>query len=315
MNTTLRSTIDPEVEILFDPLYEGLLHRSMLFDEGKVGKINNILMEYSGLPNNLSRLCEALADDNSNAMDIAELIHFNPSLAGKVLKLVNSGYYGLQGKISNLKRAVALLGFDIVHSLLIGANAYTTIRVGMLPADMPLSALWNHSIAVSQLAGYIGNEVGGVDSSMLISAGLLHDAGKLLLNALSPTNFLRAVKSAEEVNGDLIASELKTLGVSHPVLGAALAIKWNLPKRLWQVILFQQHPSIAQDRKATAVLMLGEYFARSYEVGRDGQPPWGFPPEDALKELGMSYEEAKDFVSPDRMQEIIEHTRAIAEFE
>ncbi len=308
----LKTTVDSDIEHLFDPVYENILHRSAFLDDEKASCINRTLLEFSTLPDDFARLCEALEDENSGAKQVADLVHFNPSLAAKVLKLVNSAHYGLQGKVSNLQRAVLILGFKVMHSLLLCTNLFSSASSKNLSAGLTLTDLWNHSVAVSQITRITGSKVGRVDVAMLISAGLLHDAGKLLLSVYNSASFERALKEAEEIQGDLLDCELRSLGITHPIMSSALIVKWHLPPRLQDAIMFQQHPGLAEDKRSAAVLMLSEYYARSYEIGSDGQPAWGFPPEEALKELDISYERVKGLITPGEIQEIVEHIETLA---
>jgi HD-like signal output (HDOD) protein len=313
MFCALKTIIGSDIERLFDPMYENVLYKSTALNEDNESRFNRTLLQFSYLPDDFTNLCAALENENTGAKEIAKLIYVNPSLAAKVLKLVNSAHYGLMGKISDLNRAVLILGFKVMRSLLLGTNLFATAKKSMLPKEMTLTDLWKHSVGVSQTAMYIGNELGGVDTAMLISAGLLHDAGKLMLAVYHQTNFQRVVKAVEEDNGDLVEHELGILGVSHPLMSAALAVRWHLPLRLQDVIFFQQHPNLAEDKRAAAVLTLSEYFVRTYNIGNDGQPAREFPPEDALKVLEIPQDQAANMVSKNDMAEIIEHTENLAQ--
>jgi putative nucleotidyltransferase with HDIG domain len=315
MSKPFELPIDSEIEGLFSSAPDGVFYRPDVLSQDTASLIWAILVEYGELPVNITRVLEVLRDESSDAQDLASVIELDPGLAGKVLKLVNSAYYGLQGKVSSLKHAVAILGFNTLRTLITGVAAFNEMRRLRLPQDMPLSELWKHSVAVSQVAARIGRKAGKVDHSCLVSAGLLHDAGKLLLAAVEPTRFLKAVRTADQMSGDLLGYELDIIGISHPIMGAALAIKWNLPEKLWSTILHQQHPAAAPHKREAAALMLAEFFGRGYNIGADGQGRHRFPPQEALDVLEIDYDEAENYVLDDQMKIVIEQTEAIGGLE
>jgi putative nucleotidyltransferase with HDIG domain len=306
-------SIDESLDMLFSSDYEGVFFLPEALTEETISLVRMILAEFGELPTNITQMCEVLSDENSDASAVARVIEQDPGLAGKVLKLVNSAYYGLRGKVSSLKRAVTILGFNTVRTIIMGVSGFAEMRKLKLPQDMPLSELWKHSVAVSQVAARIADKTGGMDSANLTSAGLLHDAGKLLLAAIEPTSLLKSVRMADQMSGDLLHYELENIGISHPLMGAALAIKWNLPERLWQTILFQQHPEFATDKREAAALMLGEFFTRGYSIGADGQLRERFPPTKALDQLNIDYEQAEDYVLDEHMQIVVKQTEAVSD--
>ena len=315
MVTKIKYAIKNEYSDLFDPLYENILFKSSVLNGELADDLLKALFEFSELPTNLSRLCEILEDDFSDAKQVAEIIELNPGLAGRVLKLVNSAFYGVRGQISDLRRAVGLMGFNSIRSLLIGASVFMGARSLRLPDEIPLKELWRHSVAVSQISGYLGRRLGGVDASLLVSAGLLHDSGMLILSTIDPVGFLRAIKGANLHGEDLLDNERVISGLTHPLLGCMLALKWNLPKPLWQTIYYQRRPDLAHDNRSAAILMMSEYFTRKNGIGLDGQPAAEEPPALALDILDLDAEHARTLVNEEQIGAVKEMTDVLADLE
>ena len=296
---------------------DGCLFRQSAFerDPRLAGLVSSSLAEFNDLPPNLTRLMEVLQDQLSDAKTIAKVVELNPALAAKVLKLVNSSFAGLRGKVSNLKRAVTILGMNHIRSLILGTSVFMRHRHHKLPPTLPLDKLWKHSVAVSQIAGAIGDALGNLDSATLVSAGLLHDAGLLVLASIHPPKFASCIDQAENNGGSLIESELYTIGVAHPMLSGTLGTMWNLPRRLVDLMMYQSHPDKAADPKLITVLRLAEYIARTNEIGKDGQKPDDAILDNTADVLDVPPEKVTRMVEYDKMAEIEKNIHIISTWE
>ncbi len=297
--------------------YEGSLFRSNAFEKDPrlSGLVNSSLAEFNDLPPNLARLMEVLGDAMSDAKAVAKVVELNPALAAKVLKHVNSSFAGLRGKISNLKRAVTILGFNHIRSLLLGTSVFMRHRHHKLPPTLPLSELWRHSVAVSQIAGAMGDAIGNVDSATLVSGGLLHDAGKLVLASVHPPKFADCITAVKENGGNLVEYEIKTIGITDPLLSGALSRMWNLPQRLMDLIMLQSHPHLASDTRLVTILQLAQYLAAEHEMGDDGDKHPNSIVDQAVKVLGIPPEKVTRLVDHNRMDEIVQNLHIMSEWE
>ena len=296
---------------------DGCLFRSSAFqkDPRVAGLVNAALAEFNDLPPNLSKLLDTLKDELADAQMVAKVVELNPAIAAKVLKLVNSSFAGLRGTVSNLKRAVMLLGVNHIRSLLLGTSVFMRHRTHKLPPNLPLGDLWQHSVAVSQIAGAIGETLGNVDSATLVSAGLLHDAGMLVLASVNQQKFAECVTAAISDGQDFIESELLSIGVTHPMLSATLGRIWNLPQRLIDLMMYQSHPDRAADKRMITVLRLAEFTARSYSMGADCRKPDEKILDEAVKVLGVPPERASRLIDNTQMDEVVRNVHLLSTWE
>lgn len=296
---------------------DGCLFRSAAFEKNPrlSGLVNAALAEFNDLPPNLSKLLEVLKDELADAQMVAKVVELNPALAAKVLKLVNSSFAGLRGTVSNLKRAVMLLGINHIRSLLLGTSVFMRHRAHKLPSNLPLGDLWQHSVAVSQIAGAIGEALGNIDSATLVSAGLLHDAGMLVLASIHPAKFAECTTAAIDEGQDLVEMELFSIGVTHPLLSATLGRIWNLPQRLIDLMMYQSHPDRAADKRMITVLRLAEFTARSYNMGADCRKPNGSILNETVAVLGVPPEKASRLIDNTQMDEVVRNVHLLSTWE
>ncbi|MEN8149177.1 MAG: HDOD domain-containing protein, partial [Planctomycetota bacterium] len=190
------------------------------------------------LPLTLERLREAIATDDARTDEIVDLVQSDPALTGKVLKVINSPFYGLREKISTLSHAIAMLGRPALRDLVAG--------IAPFPADVEeLSELdkvrlWMHSFAVGTAARAIAVETGYDLPEEAYIAGLLHDFGKIVLDLYAPDVYREVLlDSGDEPAVD---RERARLGMDHTQVGALIADQWNLPRVLKDVIQLHHEP-------------------------------------------------------------------------
>jgi HD-like signal output (HDOD) protein len=295
----------------------GVLYHSRHFDTDPrlAGIVNNSLAENNDLPPNIDNLVNGMGNRLNNPDAIDELVALNPALAAKVLRLVNTSFAALRGKISSLKRATKVLGPKHIGALLQSSSAFMKHKHHKLPPTLPLGKLWQHSFAVSRIAEVIADGVGNLDGATLKAAGLLHDTGKLVLAAINPEKFATCLNIASENGHSLIEAELEILGVTHPLLSGALGKRWNLPDRLWNIMVYQSQMEYAPDPKMAAALALAEFIARTFELGCDGEHTDRTVIDRAVRILDIPVEKAPRLVDNIEMDRIKQTCRIMADWE
>jgi putative nucleotidyltransferase with HDIG domain len=183
-----------------------------------------------GLSTTVLKVLETCNDPNSTANDLNRVISLDPVLTGRVLKLVNSAYYGIAHTISSVTRAVVMLGLNTVKqlslSLAILENFYSRNSFPAFSAD----EFWSHSLCVAAAAKSLAAATGAPlsDHEEYFVAGLLHDLGKIPLHKVAPQEGAEAVRLACEKSWTLPAAETAVLGVDHGTVGRLIARKWRL---------------------------------------------------------------------------------------
>jgi putative nucleotidyltransferase with HDIG domain len=159
---------------------------------------------------------------------LAEIIAREPVLAARVLRLVNSAYFGLPRKVSDIRQAVFLLGFRTVRTVVLTASALSVFE-DVESTCFDLARFWQHSISAAAVCRALARRCQTFDAETAFTLGLLHDLGKLVLVRYRPDEAEQVVRTAQEQSATFFDSEQQVVPISHPALGAWLARRWQLP--------------------------------------------------------------------------------------
>jgi HD-like signal output (HDOD) protein len=196
------------------------------------------------LPATYQRLVECLKNPDADMDDVAKIISLDPAMSARLLKVVNSAYFGLAKPVADVGRAGALLGLDRLMALVLGQGIFSG---GEMPQvrGFSLEALWAHSIATAAAAHRIAVDEGydkdAVSAAFL--AGMLHDIGKLVLAMGMPEEYARVLELSRGVPGSERDIETLELQAAHTDVGAYLVGLWGLPNTIAEAIAFHEEPS------------------------------------------------------------------------
>ncbi|MBM2814340.1 MAG: Response regulator [Ignavibacteria bacterium] len=219
----------------------------------KVIAVINSIGELPTIPKIYHRIEEELRNPNSSSETIANIIAGDIGLVTKIMKIVNSSFFGFQGRITNLSQAIILLGLNILKALIIHYYIYSTSKT--TPAQNRfIEELSEHSLLVANYAKKIAileeSDKLTIDDSFM--SGILHDIGKLVL--LNLPDYEADVGSCM-VSGNLTfqEAEFEVYGFTHNEAGAYLLGLWGLPEILIEVALYHHEPSKLKSNHFTAV--------------------------------------------------------------
>ncbi len=198
----------------------------------------------ASLPNTFYKLREVVADPTSDFDDIAEIISIDPSLTLRLLKIINSAFYGFHGEIDTVSHALGVVGTEQLMQLVLA----TTVVGQFKGVDMiDMEYFWKHSVACGLSARAIYQARGEYDGERFFVAGLLHDIGRLVMCLRAPDQ-LRVVLDFAKKSGDRWhKAEAKYFGFDHGAVGGALLRAWSLPKSLQDAVAHHHFPASAQN--------------------------------------------------------------------
>ena len=186
------------------------------------------------LPEITVKIIELVEDPNSTAQDLHKVIANDPALCSRVLKVVNSSFYGLPGQIGSINRAIVMLGLNAVKNIAISASLAKLFRGGELCPNLAARDLWVHSITTAAACKLLADTLGmGVPDEAFL-AGLIHDIG-VMVELQSDRKKLVDVVGRLNMKDGVPANEMLTLerevyGADHQAFGAGLCEKWKFPK-------------------------------------------------------------------------------------
>lgn len=181
------------------------------------------------------KLLNLLRHMGANPSEISSLILTNPDFSAKILQTVNSAYFGFPEKIISVGRAITLLGYNQVRSLVF-QDYLNTIVPAIWQRDNESSLrIWVHSACVAVCASFLGRQVFRIPETDFGAIGLLHDIGKYFLDSFD----LRGVAVPEH---PAILQEEQKFGINHALLGSIIAEKWELSDLIINGIKYHHHP-------------------------------------------------------------------------
>ncbi len=177
-----------------------------------------------------------MEDIDVSVSKVSSLIERDPPIAMKILKLVNSAFYGYRSSVSSLSRAIMLLGFNTVRNAILSISVIKAFAgAGELDGFNPKS-FWKHSIAVAVTAKHLAGLTRLESPDNGFVGGLVHDIGKVILTQRFKDLFEKVWTVSRTENLSFNAAEKKVMSVDHAMIGSHLAKKWALPQELVDLI-------------------------------------------------------------------------------
>jgi len=191
------------------------------------------------LPRIYTALQNIVKDDNMTLADVAKLVGSDSALAARVLQIVNSAFFRLARRISNIEQAVSYLGFQSIRNLAMSVEIFSRWP-GKTSAGLDLEKLQQHVHAVAAAANALAAKTPIADDTLL--AGLLHDIGYWVLAQECPDDLSRAMELAKTQGIPLHAAEHQVLGATHAEIGAYLLGIWGLPYPVVEAVAHHHQP-------------------------------------------------------------------------
>jgi HD-like signal output (HDOD) protein len=203
------------------------------------------------LPTLYAALMKALQSPESSLSDIAAIIAKDDMMAEKMLRLINSAFYGY---IQNINQAVSYLGAEAISSIALTAALYEQFLEGDYP-DFDIQASYDHSISVGATAGrwITATQKNRKLSEEATMAGMTHDFGKLVLVRNRPELWHEASEWAAKKNVPMSIAEHEVMGTSHAEIGAYLLNQWGVSDNILEAVAYHHHPAHSMTREKNAL--------------------------------------------------------------
>jgi putative nucleotidyltransferase with HDIG domain len=241
------------------------------------------------LPVIVEKLQTLLSDPRTTVDDVAKLMSTDQALVTRLLRLVNSAFYGLPGRISTIPHAISLLGFTTLRNLVISVSVmgWQKPNSGSL---LSMKDFWMHSAAVGAIARVLARHTKLADPDEAFVAGLLHDIGRVAFQTLIPEEYNTIIEMSKVLKKPLHMLEQKAFGFDHAEIGTNLVAKWNLPEIYKITTQHHHHPKLGIDPLAW-IVHLADPMAKCFESGSSGSPWISQINEDCGKALNLSPED------------------------
>ena len=208
------------------------------------------------LPEVTAQIIRTVEDPKSTASHLHKIVSHDPALVTRILKVVNSAFYGLPGQIGSIERAIVLLGLNAVKNIAVAASLGQLFRGVKLCDGYTAKDLWTHCIAVGVAARDMARQMKVPVADEAFLAGMIHDVGMLVSLQLHPEKLREVCERVKATGQPFVEVERELLGTDHQQLGAALAEQWKFPRSCQMVAGFHHRPALEGEQNRLLVTLV-----------------------------------------------------------
>lgn len=247
-------------------------------------------------PNTYIQLDNLIQDPDSTIEEVSTVINTDPALAARLLKIVNSPFYGFPSQINTISRAITVIGTRELTHLVLATSVMNSFS-GIPSSLINMTEFWRHSLACAITAKLTAKACGQGATERFFIAGLLHNIGSLVIYQTVPELAREALNSAEFGHEVLCDAEKRVIGFDHTEAGLALVNAWRLPPSLGEVVRYHHQPDLAESFPLeVSIVHIADIMASSVPFGHSGDqhvPPLS---PAAWELLGLDVTEVPDIL-------------------
>lgn len=247
------------------------------------------------LPALVLELLHSFGNEDIAIEELARKISQDQALVARALRVANSPYYGLQGKIGTIEEAIVVLGFHTVRMLVTAAGV-----IGRFPGPVQRwfdhQGFWQHSLGVALCAKSLAKAT-SENQEGAFTSGLLHDIGRLVLVTYFPEQYREVVECRRQHDMDLLEAEHALLGLDHAAVGAALMERWKLPLAIKQAVANHHDPDDVGGSLLVDLVHVANVMCHALDIGNSDDDVVPFLSGTAWSRLGIGWPEFKSFLA------------------
>lgn len=202
------------------------------------------------LPTVAMEINQLLQDENAPIEKLVDMLEKDQSMVLKILRLVNSSFYGFRSKISDLRHAVTLMGYSTVQHAVVTVAVIDSLNAETDLKDFDITRFWTHSLSVAVMCRHLAAQTKLAVPNEAFTAGLIHDIGKVVLVSHFPDVFVSLMTQTAEDQISFYVAEKTGDTYPHNLIGSNLARRWMLPQVL-DLAIRHHHGTIAQNLDGT----------------------------------------------------------------
>lgn len=190
------------------------------------------------LPTIAMEVNSMVRDSNTSIKDLAGLLEKDQAIVPRILKLVNSAFFGFRSKISNIPRAIVVLGFNAIRNVVISVSVLDAFPGKKASEGFDITKFWTHSVTVAITSKHLAEMTRLRPPEDAFTGGLMHDIGKVVLFQYFQDFFKKVCVSMRENKLSFFDAEKKEGAITHARIGGYLAKKWQFPAGLVDTIKY-----------------------------------------------------------------------------
>lgn len=225
-------------------------------------------VKLASLPEIFHQIIAAINDPKTSASHIANIVSKDTSLSAKLLRLVNSPYYGFRERIDTLSRALALVGTDKLANLALGITAVNAFK-DIDSSLFDMQSFWEHSIRCALAASWLASQIDSDMEESYFISGLLHDFGWLIMLKLYPDACKEVLHAKLTDNRTSYKIEKEMWGFNHAELGGMVLKEWDLPYNLVSGIMHHHSPGMVKYELSPSLIHVSDFAAHALNTRLD----------------------------------------------
>ncbi len=209
--------------------------------------INKIIKSIDNLPAfpaTVVKVMGLLSSEDYSLAEVAKVISFDQSITGNILKISNSAQFSGGRSIKTIRDAVSYLGKENLIRAVQTAGISKYYKTKVKGYVSTASDLWEHSVAVALMSQILSKKIYGVENSVLYTAALLHDVGKIIMGEYIYESIDKINELVEKKHCSFLEAEEVIVGMNHAELGGKITGQWNFPSEICDAISFHHHPDL-----------------------------------------------------------------------
>jgi len=236
--------------------------------------INNILeqifetlTEVPTFPKVVQRALKLLDDPNVTIKELENVLKYDPAITANILKLTNSAHFALPQQVTNLETALALLGQNQLRKILVASATIPYFKEPLPGYGLSAIDIWTHSIGCAITGELLAKYFSFSEPSILFTAGILHDIGKVILNLYVWSELDKIQKVALDQDITFMEAEWEILGTDHAIIGSILLKHWEFPAILYRAVRNHHDPDLYIQDDVSAILALANVICAILGIG------------------------------------------------
>lgn len=232
------------------------------------------------MPSNVSSLLREIERQDTSIDKLTGMIELDQVLTALVLQLSNSASLGYARSCSTVHEAIMHIGLKRLKTVLTTSSATNMMSRSVSGYRLGAGELWHHSITVAVAAEWLAQTFHYPDTEQAYVAGLLHDIGKLLMDQVILSNYIKIADYVASYRMPLSQVEETLIGIDHGKVGGLIAEHWDFPVELADAIRFHHAPSLARTSpKLPAIINLANSFTEDYQLAKSALLSFQVHPE------------------------------------
>lgn len=223
------------------------------------------------LPSVYFKVDKLLKDKEASIDNIARIIEIDPAMSSRILRLVNSAFYGLPSKSNSISHSVMMMGFNAVKNAIVSVTILDTLSIKDRYQNFNITDFWRHSVSVAVLGKQLAERSRLTAPEDAFIAGLLHDTGKIIMLKYFKEDFGKVWQTMQETKCCFADAEQEVASIDHVQIGAYLARKWQLPEHIIEAIAgHHYYITSSQSTGLVECIMLADALSNNgYQINPD----------------------------------------------